>query len=88
MLRDKFYYFEKNKHCVTSWFDTNCLYWRTNKIEKKNQYLDFLKIQLKECVPVVQEIIIAYEPIWSIGSGLVPSFEDILEVKDFVKKFL
>ena len=33
-------------------------------------------------------IIIAYEPIWSIGTGLVPSFEDILEVKNFVKKYL
>ena len=64
------------------------MYWRTNKIEKKNQYLDFLKIQLNESVPVVQEIIIAYEPIWSIGSGLIPSFSDIIEVNNFVKKFL
>ena len=43
LLRDKFYYFEKNKHCVTSWFDTNCLYWRTNKIEKKKPIFRFSK---------------------------------------------
>ena len=58
------------------------------KLRKNNQYLDFLKIQLNESVPVVQEIIIAYEPIWSIGSGLIPSFSDIIEVNNFVKKFL
>ena len=29
-----------------------------------------------------------YEPIWSIGTGLIPSSEDILEVNNFVKKYL
>ena len=57
-------------------------------MRKNGEYLDFLKIQLKECVPNFNDVIVAYEPIWSIGSGLVPSFEDILEVKDFVKKYL
>ena len=33
------------------------------------------------------DVIVAYEPIWSIGSGLIPSFEDILRLKDFVKKY-
>ena len=58
------------------------------KLRKKNQYLDFLEIQLNECVPGMQDDIIAYEPIWSIGSGLVPTFEDIIEVNNFVKRFL
>ena len=57
-------------------------------LRKKKKYLDFLKSQLNECVPSIREIIIAYEPIWSIGTGLIPSFEDILEVNYFVKKFL
>ncbi len=58
------------------------------ELRKNGEYLDFLKIQLKECVPNLNDVIVAYEPIWSIGTGLVPSFEDILEVKDFVKKYL
>ena len=36
----------------------------------------------------MQDAIIAYEPIWSIGSGLVPSSKEILEVNKFVKKYL
>ena len=36
----------------------------------------------------MQDAIIAYEPIWSIGSGLVPTSKEILEVNKFVKKYL
>ena len=57
-------------------------------LRKKNQYLEFLETQLHESVPYTEEIIIAYEPIWSIGSGLIPSFSDILEINNFVKKYL
>ena len=33
-------------------------------------------------------IIIAYEPIWSIGTGLVPEVQQISEVHSFIKQFL
>ena len=57
-------------------------------LRKKGKYLSFLESQLNECVPNVKEIIIAYEPIWSIGTGLIPSSQEILEVNNFVKKNL
>ena len=57
-------------------------------LRKKGKYLSFLESQLNECVPNVKEIIIAYEPIWSIGTGLIPSSQEILEVNNFVKKYL
>ena len=57
-------------------------------LRKKGKYLSFLESQLNECVPNVKEIIIAYEPIWSIGTGLIPSSQEILEVNSFVKKYL
>jgi triosephosphate isomerase len=57
-------------------------------LRKNGKYLDFLETQLNECVPGMQDAIIAYEPIWSIGSGLVPTSKEILEVNKFVKKYL
>ena len=33
-----------------------------------------------------KDIIIAYEPVWSIGSGLIPKESEILEIVKFIKK--
>lgn len=36
----------------------------------------------------IQKIIIAYEPIWSIGSGLIPKTEEIEEMLSYIKDFV
>ena len=58
------------------------------KTKKKNKTLDFLAKQLKETVPTknfANKIIIAYEPIWSIGSGVTPNINDISNIHKFIK---
>ena len=35
--------------------------------------------------PDLKKIVIAYEPVWAIGTGLTPSIEQIKEVHDFIR---
>jgi len=58
------------------------------EFRKNKDYLKFLDKQLNECIPECNEIIVAYEPIWSIGTGLVPKFEEIFEIQNYIKNFL
>lgn len=48
-----------------------------------------LQIAIKDLsVEEKNNIIIAYEPIWSIGTGLIPTIEDIEEVLSLIKEIL
>ena len=58
---------------------------------ENNSYLDVIKKELDEAFinvksEFIQEVIIAYEPVWSIGTGLVPNNDEIKEVITFIKK--
>ena len=51
--------------------------------------LDFVKEQILNSIPVTKkEVIIAYEPIWSIGTGIIPSKNEIFEMHDYIKKIV
>ncbi|MFT6333253.1 MAG: triosephosphate isomerase [Lentimonas sp.] len=52
------------------------------------EHKEFIKNQLKDSLPKdvkISELIIAYEPIWSIGSGLTPSIAQIEEMIALIK---
>jgi triosephosphate isomerase len=49
--------------------------------------LDVLKQQLEESVPNHPSPLIAYEPVWAIGTGKVAALEDIQSVHGFIKHF-
>ncbi len=63
-----------------------------NKSQKKNNLtLNTLKKQLEKVLEKnfnFNNIIVAYEPIWSIGSGKIPSQKDLLQTTTHIKKIL
>lgn len=60
--------------------------------ERKNgQTLEVLKRQLVGSVPdgaTAERTVIAYEPIWAIGTGVTPTVEDIAEAHAFMRREL
>ncbi len=56
--------------------------------KEKNITKEVLYNQINNSIPDLansENTIIAYEPIWAIGSGLTPSLEDIDEVHSYIK---
>jgi len=59
---------------------------KTQDVLKKqlnNAFIDIMEDEVR-----ASKIFIAYEPIWAIGSGLIPTFDDILSAKLLIKKIL
>lgn len=58
-------------------------------LEEKNNYKQILKNQLEGVFELdPKNLVIAYEPVWAIGTGKTASLEDILEVHGYIKSFL
>ena len=63
-----------------------------NKKQKKNNQT--FKVLKKQLVKVLEKkfnksnIIVAYEPIWSIGTGKIPNQKDLLKTTIYIKKVL
>ena len=59
-------------------------------LEEKEKKItkDVLLKQINESIPAIsnnQNTIIAYEPIWAIGTGLTPTLDDINEVHSYIR---
>lgn len=63
----------------------------TEKERKSGKTLDVLGEQLAGSMPeasAADKIIVAYEPVWAIGTGLVPSADDVAEAHVFIRETL
>ena len=55
--------------------------WKTGKTK------DVLAHQIRECIPeeaIANDFILAYEPVWAIGSGKTPTMDDIRDIHTYI----
>lgn len=63
----------------------------TKSEREAGQTLDVLKNQLEGSITddaTAALVTVAYEPVWAIGTGLVPSIDDVTQAHAFIRNFL
>ncbi|MDX9814294.1 MAG: triose-phosphate isomerase [Sulfurimonas sp.] len=56
------------------------------KLEDRANAMEFIKTQYKDIDTNYEKLIVAYEPVWAIGSGLTPTTSEIEQIHSELKK--
>ena len=61
-----------------------------SRIKRLGKTKNFLLKQIKDSLPkkITKKIIIAYEPVWAIGTGKTPNPDEISNINIYIKKLL
>lgn len=57
----------------------------SQEIREKNTHENFVVNQLEKYTDINEELIFAYEPIWAIGTGKIPTISDIGQMINVIK---
>ncbi len=80
---------QKTANCLAAEICPIICIGESQEVRKNNQHKEFLAEQLANCLPCTDKrIIIAYEPLWAIGTGIVPSVTQLLEIFELMESFL
>lgn len=81
-------------HKVRNAFDSNLMpvlcVGEPLSAREDESYLQFVELQLSglEDIETMKDMVIAYEPCWSIGTGKIATLEQISEMANFIKRYM
>jgi triosephosphate isomerase len=76
----------KIKNCLEAGITPVVCFGETGEEREQGKYKEVLLKQINELLPrSSRNIILAYEPLWSIGSGTVASVREIAEIANFIQ---
>ena len=80
---------QKVQHAVSSGITPIICVGETQEERVCGEYLSVVRDQLHNLnLATDADIIIAYEPIWSVGTGVLPSSDEIIEMMDLIRSTL
>jgi triosephosphate isomerase len=76
---------QKAENCIKHGIIPIICIGETKESRDSGEYIKDIKKQLLASIPNDGECILAYEPIWAVGTGILPSAQQLEEISDLLK---